>query len=1027
MVTSSDEEPDLCPADLEELVSLLRCPLDKLPLMIEANSLLEQVALKPGFLKKLMTVLVDPKITPKARERAMAYLKHQIRFLWTSEKKPNRPQAVISETDKQLVRTTLMTYYFEDRGYDRQVTEMVVAMMTSLDFSRHQWSYLPPTLCEIIDKASENSKEEERSYSLAFRFLYRFLLAIDLKKHESQKPDMQRFLRTMQQRMYCIFPENDDAISDGGLFVQKCILKALYAVFMTCIDNEVVKKTELLGWINHLIRVLERTVEIDEYDEFIQELWWSCKKWSVRTITHLYTKHVYCDRPAKSVDLTKFFEENVAERVLDAVKELLQKYSTYEVNDPRLIYHVFVYLSKVVYHDGTWTKLESIMQSICLPAIMRTMLPSAQSVALFNSSPVEFIQREYDVYRFLIEESSPAGDLLRGICRRSNYLQGSYVHAIRRLNEFNMKDDAKTEAALVLLGYIGDVYAELQGSLQLDNDFRNLVIPLMRNEKSPRLRAKACWTVGRYAHARHATQIYSDIQVALADRILHDDSIPVVVEAMIAQDALINDDTLKLGLQTVFVQMFARFIQIIRQTYMEEVVAALRKFLYTFRIDHFGEPKTLASQLVMVYKDLISVAYAGGPDIVWPATSRLLGCLEAIASRTQDLGNGYHEVVIQCVKVAMDIFMNKYALLYEEAFSLVTATLYMDILQCHWAALFFGYRSAMLYEGCIFPMMTPMLRKLVTIDKSWLLAEPERLHLIYQLVMRTLRDPDQNSIAHVYAAKLLECIVIEYSGRLNHCIAYFAEDCLKLQKQCYFDNSAQIMIAVLLIACLTESPQLMYSRFPKWGELVKDGLHYLADFLLASSCDFHGVHDRRMHIAGWIFLWRCPPEYRPKIVVDQSTKIMECIMNVFEGLEKARRRQLIEFKNASCGNFSDSDGFASVEEDFQEAGDESEEKRTKKIGKRRLEDDDKSLLEDKFHFVVDYESDFDEYSLLSGAFTRLATEDRELLAKLSDSSGMAEHQRLIFDKVKKTIAEISGKRKTNQLRKCRSKRCRRHI
>lgn len=70
-------------------------------------------------------------------------------------------------------------------------------------------------------------------------------------------------------------------------------------------------------------------------------------------------------------------------------------------------------------------------------------------------------------------------------------------------------------------------------------------MPLMKKEKCPRLRAKACWTVGRYAHARHASpKVYADIQATLADRILHDESIPVVVEAMIAQDALINDETL---------------------------------------------------------------------------------------------------------------------------------------------------------------------------------------------------------------------------------------------------------------------------------------------------------------------------------------------------------------------------------------------------------------------------------------------------------------------------------------------------
>lgn len=76
-----------------------------------------------------------------------------------------------------------------------------------------------------------------------------------------------------------------------------------------------------------------------------------------------------------------------------------------------------------------------------------------------------------------------------------------------------------------------------------------------------------------------------------------------------------------------------------------------------------------------------------------------------------------------------------------------------------------------------------MLRKLVTIDKSWLLAEPERLHLIYQLVMRTLRDPDQTSSAHVYAAKLLECVVIEYRLAVlvvfSHCFFIFTRPFFK--------------------------------------------------------------------------------------------------------------------------------------------------------------------------------------------------------------------------------------------------------
>lgn len=43
--------------------------------------------------------------------------------------------------------------------------------------------------------------------------------------------------------------------------------------------------------------------------------------------------------------------------------------------------------------------------------------------------------------------------------------------AIISLDDFR-KDDAKTEAALIMLGYIGDVYAESRFPMQLDDDFR---------------------------------------------------------------------------------------------------------------------------------------------------------------------------------------------------------------------------------------------------------------------------------------------------------------------------------------------------------------------------------------------------------------------------------------------------------------------------------------------------------------------------------------------------------------------------
>lgn len=79
-------------------------------------------------------------------------------------------------------------------------------------------------------------------------------------------------------------------------------------------------------------------------------------------------RYFHHDRSRGSSYFPKFFEDNVAQPVFVALKDLLQKYANYELSDPRLIYHTFVYFSKVVYHDGTRANLRRVIQVVSILA-----------------------------------------------------------------------------------------------------------------------------------------------------------------------------------------------------------------------------------------------------------------------------------------------------------------------------------------------------------------------------------------------------------------------------------------------------------------------------------------------------------------------------------------------------------------------------------------------------------------------------------------------------------------------------------
>ncbi|MFH4975762.1 hypothetical protein AB6A40_002471 [Gnathostoma spinigerum] len=987
------EDDNACPAEYKELLSLLKCPAEHVDLMRDATEVLEQISLKAGFIDKLLAIFCDENGQSSARVRAATHLKYQIRYLWSSEKQSARQQAVMSDAEKKLIRKAVIGEFMKDSPCSKKM-ESAIAVMTAFDFIRRQWSYLPPTLCEVMDRG------ESSSWAPALTILERFLRSVDLRKHESERAEIQRFLKSMCPRMLERYRRIAKTVTVSSLLNQTLILKALCSITLTSLNKEVMNETELLEWMNILHSIIDREMPSRIRTGSAQEknLWWKCKKWAVRVIDLIYVNYVHADHPLVSNNrLQKVFSEQISSSTISSLKGLLQKYLNGEHVDNRVLQISFQHLANICPCSSSWTRIKPNVEDVYRDAIFQALTPTAFHRLFFDKEPVQYIQREYDAYRFLVDPAVSAAGFLKAICLHQDQLLPMFQFTVASLE--SLTGDAK-EAALLFLGYIGDV---APSSVKLD-DMKLIInerlLPLISDKAHARIKARACWAIGRLANlVIHTPDGIPLIQDALYNCILRDSSLPVRVEAVIASDALIEYGVIRMKCRTATLPpLFVAVVDIIRKTGMEEPVAALRRLLRIFNLTLFGDKVKLIRDLIDVYKDMVTSMNEGGVD-VWSTVSGVIGCVNVIAVHSREFDSTYYNIVAECLRIPYDVFLNRYCALYEDSFNLIRSTIFKDVLECHWKALYFVYRAVIVHEGVIFPMMMPMLHKFCVTAKVSLLEREYRLHIIYQLIARTLRDPDQTTVAYVQAAKLLECIVIEYPGLLNHCIEHFVFLCLEMQKKYYyFEKRAKIMNSVLLIACLTENRPVILNKLEDWGDSIKDGLSQLAEFLLCSGSDFRGIHDRRMYIAGWLFLFRCPRAFRPKIVQEQLKKIIEEMMKVFEALDRTRKGLNAPHVNfRSPGTASPSSDEDTYKEDFY-----NEFARNCDHSSLPTKIRCREFLEDLFPSSIDCESvDFDEYALFYNACASLQTEDSAILKELLDTSSIPEHQRAYFEECKK--------------------------
>ncbi|VDO66801.1 unnamed protein product [Heligmosomoides polygyrus] len=199
-------------------------------------------------------------------------------------------------------------------------------------------------------------------------------------------------------------------------------------------------------------------------------------------------------------------------------------------------------------------------------------------------------------------------------------------------------------------------------------------------------------------------------------------------------------------------------------------------------------------------------------------------------------------------------------------------------------------------------LLFKILFQYLTIDTGIFLDDPARLQACVDVCRVTLEDCWDEISSHVYAGKLIECIILHCRGAtlVEQALPAMLEPVFQRLAKCgpfYFEDVKEHLLVVLMAAIWVYKEHAIRVLH----RIARHCLDYTCEELFSSYKDITGLHNRKIILFGVFAFLNIPKQRRPAIINRNLRKIMKLVIFIFDGLQK-------EMKIQAKVNNTDSEG-----------------------------------------------------------------------------------------------------------------------
>ncbi|XP_076472209.1 importin-7-like [Babylonia areolata] len=923
--------------DVAKLVEILRATLDPNH-REEAEKQLTEIHKIIGFGPVLLQVVMADQIDMPVRQAGVIYLKNMLTQFWSEKEVENPADPVpfsVHEQDRKHIRDNIIEAIIHAPDPIRVQLCVCISHIIKCDYPG-RWPDAPEKMVMYIQS------DNHATWMGSLLSIYQLVKVYEYKRSEERSVldvAMKAILPMLYQRIVQMMPDP----SELSVLLQKQILKILYAFTQNYLPQEVMSKEVFTQWMEILRQVVERDVPPEtnqiEEEERAELAWWKVKKWAVHILARVFERYGSPGNVTKDYNhFSEWYLKTFSAGILQALFKTMAQYREKQYVAPRVMQQALNYINQGISHAFSWKFIKNNMQSLIQDVIFPLMCHSDEDEEMWNNDPIEYIRVKYDVFEDFLSPVMAAQTVFHtATAKRKEVLNKAMGFCMSVLTSANAGPREK-DGALHMIGAVAEVL--LKRKIYKDQAELMLTEHVFKEFHSPNgfLRARACWVFRYFCELKFRTEAnLLNAMEAIKQCLLADKDLPVRVEAALAIQMLITEqEKAKAYLRPFVKEVLFELLKVIRETENDDLTGVMQRLVCTYVEEVTPLAVSMTTHLADTFAQVLETDSDGSEEKAITALG-ILNTMETILNVMED----QKEIILQLegivLKVIGIILQQNIMDFYEEVLSLIYSLTSGQVSTHMWMV--FPMIFSMFKKDGIdyFTDMMPALHNYVTVDTDAFLADTARVQIIFEMCKSVLTG-DIGEDAEVHAAKLMEVILLQCSGKVDPVLPSFVELVLMRLTREVQTSELRTMCLQVVIAALYSRPQLLLDTL---GALAIPNVQgsilqqFLKQWLHDADC-FLGLHDRKLSVLGLCSLLSMT-NTRPQEVTASAQQILPAMLILFQGLKRAYASRA-ENENDSDDEEeeeevdADADLLASDEDDIDEEGQEYLEKLAKTAG-----------------------------------------------------------------------------------------------
>jgi len=948
--------------DLARLVEIFKCTIDP-QRRREAEAQLEILYKMNSFVPLVLQLVMNNEVEMAVRQAAAIYLKNTISAYWSNENhgstNTDENTFQIADQDQIIIRESIVDAIV--------IAPDLISSHLSVCLSNIIRNDFPAKWTGIVDKINYYLQMPDKNCWMgAFIALCQLVKFFEYKTADDRKPmddAMSMLLPLIYQRCAQLVEQDT---SDQSVLIQKQILKVFYGFMQYSFPLKLLTNDVFTQWMELFRRIVERPIpeEVNQIDidDRAQNCHWKCKKWALHILSRVFDRYGSPKSVSKEFkEFADWYIKTFSNGIIQVCLKVLEQQGNKNYVAPRVLQQTLNYLTIAVNHAITWKLIKPHMNPIIENILFPLLCYTEEDAKLWELDPQEYIRMKFDVFEDYVSPVTAAQNLLHKCCkRRKDMLLKVIQFSVQILNS-NESTPPMKDGALHMIGSVADILLKKDSyKSQLESMLVTYVFPFFQNPNGY-LRARACCVLRYFSdtefqNENNLFQAYQAVYRCLTS----DDQLPVKVEAAICLQYLMSNQerVLKLIEQNI-TQIALELLNIIRETENEDLTNVMQKLICTFPKQLSPTAFEMTQHLEQTFNQLIDSYTEDATDDKALTALGVLNTIDTILSLLEDQVEIMQKIEPIVIRLIVKIFTTELIDLYEEASTLVCTVTSTYISDDMWKMFELLYQVFKKDGFDCFTDMMPALHNFITVNPQAFISKQDYVLAIYDMCKTVLENGDAGEDAECHAAKLIECVILQFKGQIDNCIEPFIRLALTRLSKKIETTELKTMCLQILIASLYYNEQLFMEILNK--SLLPDSPQtFFTEFVqqwIKTVSSFIGLHDRKICVLGLIKLITLPPNLKHPIIDQMYDKFLPSILTLFEGLKTA-------YEAKASSEQADSDDevdYESGSDDFEDL-DDDEDQRQGKLSGRNLGDLFKKIDANSMFEVTsaEYEEDEDD-------------------------------------------------------------------